>query len=430
MHSDIQHIPVSDIDVNHMMYGNFIGVIYLFEIRLDETVLASAWEELQRQLPVVTGRYSAKTQSLIPSQLGVLQSRNSPNHLNDVRQSDRNNYISEPDRRIVLAGKAPLASLTLTHLDKNGSVLGLAINHVITDAGGFHKIAKYLGEIYTAFAQGKPAPMASFVTSLPEFTFGTKKDWVETRDELSRQDLKPPLPLTGAKGWLPRNLVLWAMKKISTQRRLRISLTSKQVDQLKQTALEESGEDWISTNAALCAHFASIMIDLIHDGTPKKPLRIGQLLDLRHRYFEDSENQQGDFIGNAILIHTQQTQLQDYSRGALTRFFKSMVSGLSAEFITTRLNVIADSLRNGRTYPGLEMSDPLLAVNNQTKMLAYAIDFNSFSPIDIIPQDVGDNIMFFPAKEGGVDVYIRDILNPKRQAKLESPSWQARIFDF
>ena len=62
-------------------------------------------------------------------------------------------------------------------------------------------------------------------------------------------------------------------------------------------------------------------------------------------------------------------------------------------------------------------------------MPVYNLEFGGQSPLRVIPQDVGDNIMFFPAPNGSVEIYIRDILNPKRQAKLETPKWQAQIYD-
>ena len=423
---------VNFIDVNHMTYGNFIGVLYVFTHALDEDRLRSAWDRLQEELPTLSGRYDRAKQSIVSKEKSALVAQNSGLKLEEFsarrnEQDLRAKFINEPDRKSVLAGRAPLASLTLTRLNELGSVMGLAINHVITDAGGFHKIAARLSEIYSYPAHDRPDP---FITDLAAFEFGTSRDWPNTKKELTKQGLKPPAPMTGVKGFLPYNLILWSMKKITAQQRLHIHLSADQVQKLKATALEESGEDWISTNAALCAHFAAIMIQLIHKGSPEKSIRMGQLLDLRSRYFDDPSNLQNRFIGNAILIHTELAQLEHYDRGSLTRFFKTMAGGLTPEFVRSRLDVISDSLRHGRTYPGLEMSTPLLAVNNQTKMPVYDIDFDDVKPIQVIPQDVGDNIMFFPASDGGVDVFIRDILNPKRQAKLDTPEWQARIFDF
>ena len=426
---------VNPIDVNHMFYGNFIGVQYVFEQSLDWEALSKSWVSICEAFPALAGRYDHGGSRIIKSGAPVCieaHSERTYDGFSEIKDnaSHRSKFIIEPSRKSILAGRQNLASLKLTHFADHGCVLGLAINHVITDAGGFHKIAHHLAKTYGAIIDGKPLPLATFITSIPEFSFGTTRNWNETKSELTRQSLKAPAKIQGLTGFLPHNLTLWTMNKITSQQRLHIHLSPDQVQQLKSTAHSESGEDWISTNASLCAHFTSVMIKLIHDGRPKKLIRLGQLLDLRSRYFDDADNQQNNFIGNAILIHTEQARLEAYDRGSLTRFFKSMVGDLSPEFVRSRLDVIADSLRHGRTYPGLEMSTPLIAVNNQTKMPVYNIDFAGITPQNVIPQDVGDNIIFFPASDGGVDVYIRDILNPKRQTRLDSAEWQDRIFDF
>lgn len=426
--------PVNDIDVNHMTYGNFIGVIYIFENQISESKLQQAWETLCLYFPVLSGRYDRKTQTIVAADTPEIKNQTSDLSLQTASAAKekteiRKQFIHEPGRRSVLAGKCPLATLTLTSLTDKGCVLGLAINHIITDAGGFHKIARYLADIYNDLPDKDAGKIPDWVTELPAFKFGTSRTWGETKTELARQSLKAPAPMRGLIGFTPYNLILWSMQKITAQERLCIHLTPPQVSKLKASALSESGEDWISTNAALCAHFTAIMVKLIHGNAPKKAIRMGQLLDLRNRYFEDPENLQSKFIGNAILIHTELADLASYDRGNLSRFFKAMVSELNTEFVQKRLDVIADSLRHGRTYPGLEMSTPLIAVNNQTKMPVYEIEFDGQKPINVIPQDVGDNIMFFPSSDGGVDIYVRDILNPKRQARLETHEWQERIFD-
>ena len=62
-------------------------------------------------------------------------------------------------------------------------------------------------------------------------------------------------------------------------------------------------------------------------------------------------------------------------------------------------------------------------------MPIYDIQFDGQKPLRIYPQDVGDNIMFFPAPDDGVEIYIRDIVNPGAQTKLLEPQWQNMIFD-
>ena len=435
LHLDDAWVNVNDIDVNHMIYGNFIGVQYVFRDRLNEAVLNKAWRHIRHRFPKLASQFDNKTRGLKPYDGQIFESSDTDMSLQDFLKAEdpdrfRSKFITEPNRRYIQNGRKGLSYLKLTNFSSGGCVLGLAINHLISDGSGVHKLAHELADIYTALREGSDVEDSQLVSSLPEFTFGTENGWLETQSELKRQNLKTPMSLSGIHGFLFRQVTNWAMDKIIAQKRLRIHFSPEQVLSLKETTLRESDEDWISTNMALCAHFTSIMIALVQNDNPHKNIRLGQLLDLRNRYCKDKDNKQSDFIGNAILIHTETPNMTDYSRGSLARFFKSFVGDLTPDSMRNRMDLVADCLRHGRNYPGLEMSDLLLAVNNQTKMSVYDIEFSEQKPIQIIPQDVGDTIMFFPASDGGVDVYLRDLFKPKRQAKLETQVWQSRIYDF
>ena len=70
----------------------------------------------------------------------------------------------------------------------------------------------------------------------------------------------------------------------------------------------------------------------------------------------------------------------------------------------------------------------MMCVNNQSKMRVYDIFFDGAKPQRIIPQDVGDNIMFFPMPCGGVEVYLRDVQDGSRTKLLYEPYWRNRIY--
>ena len=434
-------IAVSDIDLNHMLYGNYIGVQYVFQNNLGVDNLAKATRKLCEQFPALSGCLEFKTRSIIPNTCPVQfrHQTNWPGSASDYMtagtiQARRRDFVLEPDRRTFIRGAAPVMTLCLTDFEGGGSILGIAINHVLTDAAGFHKTANHLAQIYSAFCQGAPPPDWPYSSKIPVFDFGTNRSRHDWQAQLSEFSWAKPAKIGGLSGAPMRNIVLWSMGKIASQNRLAVVLNRDQVADLKDAVLKQSGEEWISTNVAICAHFASIMARLIGRKRPSKPFRVGQLLDLRGRYFDENKDLQRDFIGNAILIHTQHTGFEpgipNYDRKAFAKFFKKSVAELDGQSLRRRLDLIADGLRHGYTYPGLEMSDPLLAVNNQSKMPVYDIDFNGQSPDRVIPQDVGDNIMFFSAPKGGIEIYLRDILNPKRQALLQQDEWRQRIFSF
>ena len=429
--------PVSPIDENHLLYGNFIGLQYVFTQSLNSKILNQAISVLADQFPALTGRYVARSGSIeIKSNDVSLKVRQAKGSINDVLTLlERPNYIAEPMRQDVLRGRAPLSTFTLTEFEDGGAILGVAISHLLTDAAGYHLLLAHLGEIYTRLKKAEPPPSFPFHTRLGEFDFGTDQSKAEVLKSLQQRNLPKPIPIKGLVGKAIKSLIIKAMdKSLSENIPVLIKFTPDDIARLKATVLIESGEDWISTNMALCAHFTALIAKLSYQDEIKADMQIGQLLDLRNRYFEDISNTQSQFVGNAILIHIDKASfpdsLQNTSRGALAQYFKNRQSRTDATDVKTRLNLLSDCLRHGYTNPELDVKNPIISLNNQSKMNIYDIAFDEQIPKRIYPQDVGDNIMFFPASDGGVEIYIRDIVNPQGQRKLLLPEWQARIFDF
>lgn len=429
--------PVSPIDENHLLYGNFIGLQYAFTDGLDADVLARAVGELIAQFPALSGRYDVK-RALVKtsSEAAALAHNDSPDRLCDVLTRDsKPRFVREHSRRDVLRGRAPLSTFTLTNFKDGGTMLSVAISHLLTDAAGYHLIMRYLGDIYTAITLGKALPDFSYATHLDVFKFGTTRSKSESLAELKRRKLPKPIPIKGLLGTIIKTLIIKAMdKSLQDNAPVKIHFTSDEVARLKQSVLTESGEDWISTNAALCAHFTSVIAKLSYGSDIKTEMQIGQLLDLRNRYFEEDPKEQSQFIGNAILIHIDKATfpdgLQNTSRAILARYFKQRQAKTTAEDVKGRLDLLADCLRHGYTNPELDVRNPIISLNNQSKMKIYDVCFAGQRPKQIYPQDVGDNIMFFPAANDGLDIYIRDIVNPQGQQKLLTPEWKNLIFNF
>jgi len=428
---------VSLIDENHLLYGNFIGLQYVFEQSLDANILAKSITELLKQFPALAGHYNARSGEVIPSSRSItltVQNHSSPLK-NVLTAHHRPKYISEPKRRDVLHGETPLSTFTLTEFESDGAIFSVAISHLLADAAGFHMVMRHLGDIYSALKTKKPAPEFPFTPQLDVFKFGTQRSKSEILSALKQRGLPKPIPIKGLLGRFIKSLIIKAMdKSIQENTPVIIHFSLSDVTRLKQTVLSESGEDWISTNVALCAHFTSIMAKISYDDNIKTQMQIGQLLDLRNRYFEESSKEQSQFVGNAILIHIDKAEfprgLQNTSRGALAKYFKQRQAETDGVDIKERLDLLADCLRHGYTNPELDVKNPIISLNNQSKMPVYDVQFGNQHPRRIYPQDVGDNIMFFPAPDGGIEIYIRDIVNPKGQQKLLTSEWQKMIFDF
>lgn len=436
---------VSPIDENHLLYGNFIGLQYVFDNGLDVETLSQSVSELVSQFPALGGTYDAefgevtsspKAKSLSlypPAPLAVHSVRSTLKEALNLSEPPR--FVSQPKRRDVLRGKAPLSTFTLTTFEGGGMIFGVAISHLLTDAAGYHLMMQHLAKIYTARQSGEAPPDFPFATHLDVFEFGTERPKAEILNTLKQRGLPKPIPIKGLVGGFIKSLIIKAMdKSLSGNPPIAIHFSPDDVTRLKQTVLAESGEDWISTNVALCAHFTSIMAKLSYGDDLKHNMQIGQLLDLRNRYFEADSKSQSAYVGNAILIHIENAAfpkgLQKTSRGDLAQYFKQRQAKTDAYDIKNRLDLLADCLRYGYTNPELDVKNPIISLNNQSKMAVYDLSFGGQYPSRIYPQDVGDNIMFFPAANGGIDIHIRDIVNPLRQRDLLTSDWQTIIFDF
>ena len=427
---------VSPIDENHLLYGNFIGLQYAFQDPLDSGLLAEAIDRLLTQFPALSGRYDAKQQAVIESSWTPrLKTQTREENIDAVlMQAHRPECVAQPARKDVLRGKAPLSTFSLTQFDCGGSILGMAISHLLTDAAGFHKLMQHLSQIYAALKTQTLPPALPFITHIDVFKFGEGLSKTEALKSLEARKLPKPIAIKGLIGTLIKSLIIKAMdKSVGSNLPVRIHFTAEQIKTLKKTVHAESGEDWISTNTALCAHFTKIIAHLSYVKNIKTEMQIGQLLDLRGRYFEENSESQNNFIGNAILIHIDKAHfpdgLQNTSRGAIARYFQKRQKRVDAKDIKTRLNLLSDCLALGYTNPELDVKNPIISLNNQSKMPIYDIQFDGQKPLRIYPQDVGDNIMFFPAPDDGVEIYIRDIVNPGAQTKLLEPQWQNMIFD-
>lgn len=431
--------PISPIDENHMLYGNFIGLQYVFSEALNSDILEQSLSELIRQFPALGGRYDKAERQVKPAlEIIALEQRQSEGSAHEYAeigtpQPWRASFVQEPSRRDVLRGQAPLSTFTLTEFEDKSCIFGMAVSHMLTDAAGFHILARHLANIYTALQLGSSMPGKLQTTERDIFRFGSHRTKKQTLKSLKQENLPKPIPITGLLGRFVKTMIIRTMEKSASNVPICIHLTRDDVVNLKQAVLEESGEDWLSTNIALSAHFIRLMAKLSYGDEAKETVQIGQLLDLRDQYFK-SEAPQSDFIGNAILIHIHKaeftTGLQNTPRGVIARHLKQRLTQIDAQEVKHKLDLLADCLRHGYTNPGLDIKNPIIAVNNQSKMLVYNLSFGGQVPLRVIPQDVGDNIMFFPARDGGVEIYIRDIVNPLRQQEFLSPQWQSQIFDF
>ncbi|MEM9705228.1 MAG: acyltransferase [Pseudomonadota bacterium] len=437
--SPIVPLMIGGKDESHALYGSYIGVQFVFADTLDTAVLREAISNLLKEMPALGARGDfwnwriisgpGVTLEVIEEEMGSALDYEHPGTV----QPDRYRFVYEPKRDDVFRGKAPLSTFRLTRFPDGSSILGIGMSHSYTDANGFHQICKRLSVIYRDRLSGKKPDQFTFLTKLDVFKFGKGRNKDEVIAALSEENMPKPIRVRGVIGSLWRRLIVSTMERNRKTGRAAVYLSKEQVAKLKNTVHGESNEGWISTNAALGAHFTRLMVKLQYGDTAKPMMQVSQVLDLRGRYFDEQRDMQLRYIGNPISLYTSTAKFprgfQNASRGEIAGFLKGAIASLSGEKLRRRLDLIEDAIKAGFTHPGLDIKNPIVSFNNQSKMSVYGIDFG-IRLLRVIPQDVGDHIMVFPTLDGGVEVYMRDLVKPGRQEVLNEPEWQERLFDF
>ncbi len=423
--------PLSALDLNYAHSGNVIGTVYVFDDPLRELQIRTGLVELARLVPALTGRIDPKSSCVVLNDHGLLfeiaeycgSSKEFQDPIQNIHQ--RLDFVHEPKRIEILKGRAPLMTVRLTHFRDGGSMLGMAISHCLVDGYGFHRLMQYLSEIILGHLR-EPVSLS------PElYDLGTSRTVKAWKAEMRAQNMALPGRQFGLIGRAKKEFMGFMLDRFRARGREMFHFTPGQLEQLKANILEESGLDWISTNMALGAHLISAILPL-QRSAKDRDLGIGNVVNVRSRIAEKSGSNRSAFIGNAlcIMIDNLSTEgpLTEIPRGAIARHLRSSFDKMTSEHLEWALNTVFDALSAGYGYPGLGLTDPIMSINNQAKFDVYNVDYGVGRPRRVIPHDVGDHIMIFPAMDGGVEVYIRDFVSVKRQAMLQQPKWRDRIY--
>jgi len=157
--------------------------------------------------------------------------------------------------------------------------------------------------------------------------------------------------------------------------------------------------------------------------------------DFRGRIDCNNKEDHPYFAGNALFVYNILADFNrpyiEVSRGEIASHLRNASKQVDKKLIKMGMDFVYDCLSLGYSYPGINIKLPLIAMNSQIKLSVYDVNFGNGKPLRVIPQDIGgDSALFFPDGNGGVEVYIRDIMNTKRQKKLLTDEWQDKIFSF
>ena len=426
--------PLEMLDRNYIWNASSIGVQYVFESMVDAERLITSLQALLREIPALAGRTDFEQMCITEKGAGVpfeqvFDYPGAASDYSDMHQVQRNrsDFVIEPKRQQVEKGTGALMAVKLTHFAAGGCILGVTINHVLMDATGVHLVMKRWSQLFQGKNQG-----TELLYGRTLFRFGGSHNPPQLHSRLKQLNLAVPPNFNTLWGKLIKFVMFFALDRAKKMDRELFHFSPEQVERIKQQVTQESGEPWLSTNVAMGAHLAKIMLDLQFGQRKIDVLQLTNILSLRGKINPDQQDLHSRFAGNAMYVMVSPTALNkracDIERGEFARILKRAFNEADADFIRERMDAVVDCLENGYAYPGFNLLKPIIGLNNQSKIDVYGVDFGAGELQRVIPQDVGDNILMFPAKDGGIDVYLRNILSAKQQKLLLSKPWDDRLY--
>ncbi|MEG9884448.1 MAG: acyltransferase [Hyphomicrobiales bacterium] len=428
------------VDRNYAQLTPNIGMQYVFEQKIDVDFLKKSLLELVKNIPALAGRADFKAMKVSGKDNGIPfvvvdgypGSANDHGQIGSV-QRNRKEFVIEPTSKKIIKGKAALMYVKLTNFLRGGCILGITISHVLMDAAAFHMLVHLWSTIFISLKEDKYSPKLwnkkiNFDRSL--FQFGTNRDKETLLEDIGRAGLPKPINFNGIFGKLTQYVSLKFLERIRRSDREIVYFSKERKERLKQVVTEESGEPWITTYEALCAHFSKIISELGGKETGK--MQLLTVRDLRGRIDSENKEKHALFLGNALFVYNIRTNFgkayKTVGRGEIAACMRRASSRVTPELLKADMDFVYDCLRSGYGYPGFDLRLPFISLNSQLNLDVYGVNFGAGKLLRVIPQEVGDGLLFFPDGNGGVEIYLRDVMHPKRQKTLLTPEWQARIF--
>ncbi|HEU4834641.1 MAG TPA: amino acid adenylation domain-containing protein, partial [Pyrinomonadaceae bacterium] len=94
------------------------------------------------------------------------------------RQSEIARLVREEQKRPFDLANGPLLRMRLTHLNAGEHVAILTMHHIITDGWSINVFIKEMAALYTAFVEGRPAPLAELPVQYADFA-SWQREWLQ-----------------------------------------------------------------------------------------------------------------------------------------------------------------------------------------------------------------------------------------------------------
>ena len=404
--------------VDHSCYPMVIRGTWIFDQQLDVNIMKTGLKKLLNYYPHLSGRMKNKN-SVHFTNDGVPFNESDESDLTIENVYKMKNSIKHFTSEIrppkIKRGIDPPMSIKITKL-KNGYVLGIQCSHMLMDGDSFYTMVYNWGKICKK-EDFKPPLLDQSLIPAPEIL--AKDQVLKTAYEhgwkkISKLSLLRLLP----------KLISGILKERSNA----FYLSPKSIQQLKEKVSTDNLFT-CSTNTALSAFITKMFMELFKHDKKTKCKQV-TVADIRNHL----EGTPSNFVGNASTFITTPSFLPSASVDEIAKIIHQTLEPIRQtpsqelkEIMTMSMNLMHHKLL---VFPfdfaELHSKKPtVIHINNFSRLHIYDIDFGSGKPVSVIPHDLGDQVLIWPAhpNKGGIEIYFAGMPARRIQKLNEENSW-------
>jgi len=382
-------------------YPMVIRGTWIFDKQLEVNILKAGLKKLLNYYPTLCGRMKNKTSiNLTNDGVPFTEVDESDLSLKDVNKIKKpiKHFSTEIKPSKIIRGLGPLMSIKITKLN-DGCVLGIQCSHMCMDGDSYYTMVYNWGQICKKEDFTKPLLNQSLMPTSENIS---KEEVI--KDAYEERWMK-------ISKWSLLKLLPKFISGILQERTDAFYFSADSLNKLKQKIIAEN-DFTCSTNTALSAFITKMCMGLFkHDENTKyKQVTVA---NIRNRL----EGIPSNFVGNASTFVTTPPFSADASIDKIAKIIHQTIEPIrktpSPEVKKTMLMSLNNMKYKLLIFPfdftKLHSKKPtLIHINNFSKLHIYDIDFGFSKPVSVIPHDLGDQILIWPAhpKKGGVEVYF------------------------
>ncbi|KYK20049.1 hypothetical protein AYK25_09160 [Thermoplasmatales archaeon SM1-50] len=399
-------------------YPMVIRGTWIFDVQLDVNTMKTGLKKLLNYYPLLSGRMKdKKTIYFTNDGVPFTVKDESDLTIKDVHKMENliNHFTSEIKPPKIMRGIDPPMSIKITKL-KNGCVLGIQCSHMLMDGYSFYTMVYNLGKICKKEDFKSPLLNQSLIPS-PENR--TKDQVLKTAYEYGWKKISKFSFLR----LLPK-LISGILKERSNE--FYISPTSLQ---LLKEKISANNLFTCSTNTALSAFITKMFMKLFEHDEKTKCKQV-TVANIRNRL----EGIPTNFVGNASTFITTPLFLAGASVDEIAKIIHQTLEPIRQtpsqkikEIMTMSMNLMHHKLL---VFPfdftKIHSKKPtVIHINNFSRLPIYDIDFGSGKPVSVIPHDLGDQVLIWPAHpdKGGWEIYFAGMPARIIHKLKEEDSW-------